>query len=392
MRFLHTFMSSAALLVRAQPYSRKAASHWSEALLHGLVGAGVAALGATLFSRSTARRARLSEGAISSRLYDELRGPLVSILNPTEKLLAGAGLNEGQRCELEIVRSNAHQLLERIGELVEPWKRGGEAEFEPAAQAPPACAENRERELATALASVRVAREQADTASRVKDSFLGMVSHELRTPVTTFQLQIERLRRACAEPDPRQQELIARMATTARRMATLVESLLQYARIQSGGLKATPQTFDARDVVREVAEELRAQAEAKGLTIELESGAPCTLLHSDPELVRLVLVNLTGNAIKFTERGRVELGVAHGKREVRLTVSDTGPGIAPEEQVRIFEPFEHIEPTRHKHTPGVGLGLALVRELAGALGGRVDLSSEPGCGSVFTVCLPSAVP
>jgi signal transduction histidine kinase len=113
-------------------------------------------------------------------------------------------------------------------------------------------------------------------------------------------------------------------------------------------------------------------------------------LHSDPELVRMVLTNLINNAIKFTERGEIVVCVEHDDGCHRVVVKDTGPGIPPEERTRIFEPFEHIEPTRHKHTPGVGLGLALVREMASALGGRIDLESEPGRGSEFTVFLPSA--
>ncbi len=227
------------------------------------------------------------------------------------------------------------------------------------------------------------------TAKGPRD-FLGMVSHELRTPVTIFQLQLERLRRICGARDPKQQELLDRMSTTARRMGTLVDSLLNYARIRSGLPRTSSRMFDARELAREVVDDLHVQAEAKGLAFDLDACAEHALLCSDPELVRLVLVNLASNAIKFTEHGRVELGVQRGIHEVRLSVRDTGPGIAFAERGRIFEPFEHIEPASDRQTPGVGLGLALVREIAGALGGHVDVSSEPGRGSAFTIWLPNA--
>jgi signal transduction histidine kinase len=103
-------------------------------------------------------------------------------------------------------------------------------------------------------------------------------------------------------------------------------------------------------------------------------------------------MNLAANAVKFTERGSVRLSVTTTVEGGRiLRVEDTGPGIPQEEQVRIFEPFERLEPMRHKHVPGVGLGLAIVRDLTRAIGGTIQVSSEPGRGAVFDVSFPREV-
>jgi signal transduction histidine kinase len=112
-------------------------------------------------------------------------------------------------------------------------------------------------------------------------------------------------------------------------------------------------------------------------------------VHTKPRLVRLVRVNLLANAVKATQRGQVTGGLAASAGWVRLSVRDTGAGIPADERTLVFEPFEQRESIRRKSTPGIGLGLALVREMVGALGGRVELESEVGVGSTFTVLLPA---
>ena len=199
-------------------------------------------------------------------------------------------------------------------------------------------------------------------------------------------LQVERLQRS-REPKT---EILTRMSNASSRLGGLVESLLNYARISSGRLTTTPQTFELQAVIGEVVDELRPAAEAKGLRLEwVEAAAPP--VHSDPQLVRLIVTNLVNNAIKFTETGGVTVELQRTGSSQRILVKDTGPGIPRHEHARVFEAFEHIEPTRKKHTPGIGLGLALVREMVGALEGRVELESESGQGSTFVVTLPSTL-
>lgn len=227
-------------------------------------------------------------------------------------------------------------------------------------------------------------------ALHAKEEFLGLVSHELRTPLTALQLQLERLRREPGETfAPRQREILDRMGVSSSRLGHLIESLLQLSRIQRGSLTPTMRTLDLADLAKAVIDEARAGADKKGLELRLVTEPDLRPLVSDQDLVRLVLSNLVTNGIKFTERGFVEVSVTCDQRTHRIEVKDTGRGIPREAQTRIFEPFEQLEPTRQKHTPGVGLGLSLALQMTRALGGSIALESEPDHGSMFVVTLPS---
>ncbi len=225
-------------------------------------------------------------------------------------------------------------------------------------------------------------------AVSAKDEFLGMVSHELRTPMAALVLQLERLRREAQHMSDKQSEIVQRMTRTAGRLGQLIESVLQFSRIERGRLQVAVRAFDIHALLAELCEELRPMAEQKGLELSLR-GQGLSLLHSDSALVRLILVNLIQNAIKFTERGGVDVLAASDGRTHRVAVRDTGRGIPSEEQARIFDPFEQLEPTRGKHTPGVGLGLSLAKAMSAALQGRIELESRPSLGSTFTLVLPT---
>jgi signal transduction histidine kinase len=150
---------------------------------------------------------------------------------------------------------------------------------------------------------------------------------------------------------------------------------------------------DAQALCADVIEELSPQAEQKGIVLRLSPAAvKPPPLRSDPRLLRLVVVNLVGNAVKFTQEGAVEVEVSYGSGAHWIRVRDSGPGIPPQDHERIFEPFEQMEPLPHKHTRGVGLGLSIVKEMVEALAGRIELRSELGAGSTFTVVLPPGGP
>ena len=250
---------------------------------------------------------------------------------------------------------------------------------------------HRKRELHTALESMRVAREHAESASAAKTTFLGLVSHELRTPLTTLQLQLDRLRdRDLGTLAPEQKSALDGMAAATRRLIDLVESLLHYARIQSGRLTVNAETFDATQSVREVTEELEPRARARGLSLELTVAPDLPPISTDPELYRLITVNLVSNALKFTERGKVEVLLDAPAAGHRLRVQDSGVGISAADRARIFEPFEQLEGARRKHVPGVGLGLTITLQMVEAVGGTISVDSEPGKGSVFTVLFPKS--
>jgi signal transduction histidine kinase len=250
----------------------------------------------------------------------------------------------------------------------------------------------RKRELETALDAMRFAREQADRASAQKTSLLRLVSHELRTPLAAILLQVDRFRRDAAELSPGHRDAVARMRSATQRLSGLVESLLEFARMESGRVTLEPELLDPARVAGEALEELRAQAQAKGLAVSGPAPGTVPHLETDERLLRLVLLNLASNAVKFTEAGSIGISIAVEGEEHRIAVRDTGRGIAPGDQGRIFEPFEQLEAIARKHTPGVGIGLALVREMVSSLGGRIAVEPKVGEGSTFTVTLPSRRP
>jgi signal transduction histidine kinase len=248
------------------------------------------------------------------------------------------------------------------------------------------------RELQAALDATQVAREQADRASGFKNNLLAMVSHELRTPITTLQLLHARLRRDReVTHTPKQLQLFDKMEHAAGRLLALVESLLSYAKVESR-LSVHLETFSLTDLVEAAAVDGRREAATKHVAFEIERPAALPPLTSDARLVRLVLKNLIGNAVKFTVEGRIDVSVRSEGGVQTVVVRDTGPGIPNAALARIFEPFTHLEPVASKHTPGAGLGLALVREIVDTLHGRLELSSTVGVGSTFRVSFPTLAP
>jgi signal transduction histidine kinase len=244
----------------------------------------------------------------------------------------------------------------------------------------------RRRDVELAMESMRIAREQAEQASRAKAHFLGLVSHELRTPLMALEIQFERLERNLAKlgPPGDRGPILVRINASKARLTDVVESLLGYSAIYSGRMRVARERFQPALAIETVLEESRTQAEQKGL--ELRRGTiAATIIDTDPKLFRLVVVNLVGNAIKYTSRGFVEVSAGPTSNGYQVTVRDTGPGIPADEQVRIFEPFEQLAPVRAKRGPGVGLGLALVKEIAASLGAQIRLESEVGTGSAFTI-------
>lgn len=219
--------------------------------------------------------------------------------------------------------------------------------------------------------------------------FLGLVSHELRTPLTAMHLLLDRLADAGDEVPAKHRKTIERLSSSAIRLTDLVDSLLYYARIRSGRFVSSSESFDLSTIASDAAEELRPQAERKALVFQASRSTDPVSIESDPKLVRLVIVNLVSNAVKFTDHGRVAVTVSSEGDNRVVRVTDSGAGIPAAEQERIFEPFQNLAPTKHKHLPGIGIGLSLARQIVDNLGGRIAVQSEPGRGSTFEVFLPA---
>ncbi|MDO1528174.1 ATP-binding protein [Fulvimonas sp. R45] len=228
-------------------------------------------------------------------------------------------------------------------------------------------------------------RSLAEQASAAKSQFLATLSHEIRTPMTGVMGMAELL--LGTEQTPRQREYTEAMQRSGSLLLKLVNDALDLARIEVGKLVLEPTPFDPRALAWDVARLEQAQAQAKGLALDLQldESLPARLL-GDALRIKQVLFNLVNNALKFTERGGVTLGLRWQGDALMCTVSDTGPGIPEENQARLFERFEQDDGPQRRS--GSGLGLAICRELVALMHGTIALRSRPGHGSSFSVRLP----
>jgi PAS domain S-box-containing protein len=245
----------------------------------------------------------------------------------------------------------------------------------------------RERELL--LESESAARVEAERANRLKDEFLATLSHELRTPLTAIHGWAKMLAGGAldAETARRAVQVIERNAEAQRQ---IVDDVLDASRIITGKLRVEPEEVDLLGVVRESLDAMRPAAEAKGIELICNFDPQAGRIVGDPHRLRQVIWNLLSNAVKFTDRGGcVEVEAGQSLSSVRLTVSDTGAGIAPEFLPYVFDRFRQADGSTTRQHGGLGLGLSIVRHIVEAHGGSVHAySAGVGQGASFTVELP----
>ncbi len=244
----------------------------------------------------------------------------------------------------------------------------------------------------TAVAEARRVREAAEAKQRERDEFLAAVSHELRTPLNAIQGFSQVLLDEIDGPlNPSQREDLETILGAGAYLRDLVDEVLDAsADPDSPNSRRVP--TDVGAVVRDVARLLEGQRRERPIDILTEVPDPLPLFALDGRRVRQILVNLGTNAMKLTRRGHVLLSVAFDARELRIAVADTGPGIAKEDQDRIFRAHERLDPAPRARVEGWGLGLAIALEMVQLHGGRIEVRSDLGTGSTFTVVLPRAIP
>ena len=231
--------------------------------------------------------------------------------------------------------------------------------------------------------------QQAQSADRAKGRFLATMSHELRTPLTALAGYGELLADQVIGPlSESQLDILERMRSVTTHLSAMIEEVLAFTSLEEGREVVRPTEFLAEDLVRAAVAVVEPLATQRKLQLDVQLPTGSIRLSSDIDKARQILVNLLGNAVKFTDRGTVTLALSRRGNAVRIDVSDTGIGIPPEELTRLFRPFSQVDTGLTRRHGGTGLGLYISRRLATLLGGHIEVSSSEGTGSTFSVVLP----
>lgn len=235
------------------------------------------------------------------------------------------------------------------------------------------------------------AREAAEDASRAKSEFLVTMSHEIRTPMTIFMGAIQHLLEIDQNPEHRQ--LLDMADAAAQRLLTLIDDILDFSRIEARKINIDAVAFDLRACVNEVVRIFALAAQEKNLVLDTEVAPEVPeRVIGDPKRLGQILVNLVGNAVKFTHAGEIHVGVRTAGEALEFRVTDTGIGIPSEKQPRLFERFSQVDSSLTRRYGGSGLGLAISKGLVELMGGNISVQSEAGKGSCFRFTLPLRLP
>ena len=235
--------------------------------------------------------------------------------------------------------------------------------------------------------SLRLAKEQAEGASRAKSLFLANMSHEIRTPMNAV-LGYTQIIEGDAELPPKYRRPLKAIRVAGNHLISLIDDILDLSKIEAGAMELHLRDFDLADLTDDVSEMFRMRCEQKGLAWRTQARIGERAVRGDDRKLRQVLINLLGNAVKFTDRGQISLAVEQDGRRYVFSVADTGPGITAAARERIFEPFQQAEEGGVKG--GTGLGLAITKRQIELMGGTLALDSTPGEGSRFCFALELA--
>lgn len=232
---------------------------------------------------------------------------------------------------------------------------------------------------------LRAARDGAERANRFKTRFFTAVGHDLLQPLHAARLSLSALSESGVSPYAR---LIGQVDHSLSTIEELLRTILDLSKLESGAFRPTLQAIGLKDLLQSVLLDMAPIAREKGLAVSMR--APDVAVMSDPLMLRRILQNLLANAVQYTDHGRVLLSARRRGAEMRIDVWDTGPGIAPSEQSKIFEEFQRGAAGERSHGGGFGIGLAIISRMIEALGHSIALCSEPGRGTRFSVSVPLA--
>lgn len=250
--------------------------------------------------------------------------------------------------------------------------------------------EEAEAGLREANRELDTARQRAEEADRVKSAFLAAMSHELRTPLNSIIGFTGILHQGLAGPlNPEQERQLGMVQASGRHLLGLINDVLDLSKLEARELAVQPEPFDVRRTLEALVASFAPQAERKGIALRSSLAPDLGVRVSDRRRFEQIVLNLVQNAIKFTEKGTVEVRAIGKDALLEVAITDTGIGIAPEEVERIFAPFHQVESGTARRHDGTGLGLAISRKLAALLGGEIRVESRKGEGSTFTFSLPA---
>ncbi len=246
-------------------------------------------------------------------------------------------------------------------------------------------------ELKRTEKSLEEARHNAEKANRTKSEFLANMSHEIRTPLSVFLMALDHLQQVDHEPE--HASFLKMADQSARRLRALITDILDFSRIEARQVSIEESSVNLRACVENAVDLLLPRAHEKHLSLQscIDSAVPRTVIL-DPDRLGQVLVNLIGNAVKFTDRGEVDVSVQTEGDHLRFSVRDTGPGIARNARSLLFRSFSQVDGALTRKHGGTGLGLAICKGLVELMGGEIGIESESGSGSTFFFTLPLRTP
>ena len=246
-----------------------------------------------------------------------------------------------------------------------------------------------EQRVEERTAELVIAKEQAESADRVKSSFLASMSHELRTPLNSIIGFTGIMLQELAGPlNQEQRKQLTMVQGSSRHLLNLINDVLDISKIEAGQLTLAVSTFELRPSLEKMAALVLPMIQKKGLELTMDIGADVQTVSTDQRRLEQVILNLLNNAVKFTERGHIRVSCAARGDEYRLAVSDTGIGMPAEALPNLFQPFHQLDTGLSRRHEGTGLGLSICRKLLDMMGGTICVESQPGVGSTFFVTLP----